>query len=799
MFTTHTPVPAGIDRFPMDLVEHYLGRDGQGGSKLVPGVGVGEVLALGVEDDPSRFNMAHMGLRLAQRANGVAKLHGVVSREMFAGLYPGFAPEEVPIGSVTNGVHLPTWASREMYQVAGDMANWQDLASAGGVAARGQRLRRAALGRCATRCAPGWSRWPAPAVKKSWLQRGRTEAELGWTDSILDPDILTIGFARRVSTYKRLTLMLRDPERLRALLLDPERPLQIIVAGKAHPADDGGKGFMQEMVRFTDDPSIRHRITFLPDYDMSMASVLCAGADVWLNNPIRPQEASGTSGMKAALNGGLNLSISDGWWDELYDGHDGWMIPTADGIADHNRRDDLEASALYDLLEKHVTRLFYDRSTDDRPGRWVEMVRHTLSYLGPRVQATRMVRDYVQQYYAPAAVSSRQVLADDFAPAKAARGLEGRRPRRLGSGAGDQRRHLRHRRDTVAGQHDDRPGARRPRWAVAGGRQRPGRHRSGGLSTTSCTTCSTSTWTRRRVGPPVRSLPPTRCSTSRTCRCRGPARSATPCGSCRGTSCSRPPPRWAWWSPPELFAEAVGARLSTRAVPPPVVPSCPPVASASGGQPGFLGRWRPQPAAAGEGNTMGSSVAHLVGNVATELRTSLENQGHERVSFRLIATERRRDAATGSWVDGDEFAVTVVCWGTLARNVAQSVRLGDPLMVAGRLTTRRFEADGETKYLTELRAIQLGHDLSRGRSVFSRASGAAAAAPLDGARGRRRPIRTRRPTGPPVTPPSTRCSPRRSERLPDHGDVRGALSHGGPAGSGWGPWRWTGRRRRRPG
>ncbi|WP_111765308.1 alpha-glucan family phosphorylase [Nakamurella deserti] len=418
VFTTHTPVPAGIDRFPMSLVEHYLGHDGRGGSKLVPGVGVGEVLALGVEDDPSRFNMAHMGLRLAQRANGVAKLHGVVSREMFAGLYPGFAPEEVPIGSVTNGVHLPTWASREMYQVAGDMANWQDLASAGewphaaGVSdERLWELRNTLRARLIEMA--------RARVKKSWLQRGRTEAELGWTDSILGPDILTIGFARRVSTYKRLTLMLRDPERLRALLLDPERPLQIIVAGKAHPADDGGKGFMQEMVRFTDDPSIRHRITFLPDYDMSMASVLCAGADVWLNNPIRPQEASGTSGMKAALNGGLNLSISDGWWDELYDGHDGWMIPTADGIADHNRRDDLEASALYDLLEKHVTRLFYDRASDDRPGRWVEMVRHTLSYLGPRVQATRMVRDYVQRYYAPAAVSSRAVLADGFAPAKA--------------------------------------------------------------------------------------------------------------------------------------------------------------------------------------------------------------------------------------------------------------------------------------------------------------------------------------------------------------------------------------------
>jgi starch phosphorylase len=169
---------------------------------------------------------------------------------------------------------------------------------------------------------------------------------------------------------------------------------------------------MQEMVRFTDDPTIRHRITFLPDYDMGMAAVLCAGADVWLNNPIRPQEASGTSGMKAALNGGLNLSISDGWWDELYDGHDGWTIPTADGIGDDNRRDDLEAAALYDLIEKRVAPLFYRRGESGRPDAWVDTVRHTLAYLGPRVQATRMVRDYVNGYYGPAVASSRAVTTD---------------------------------------------------------------------------------------------------------------------------------------------------------------------------------------------------------------------------------------------------------------------------------------------------------------------------------------------------------------------------------------------------
>jgi starch phosphorylase len=355
--------------------------------------------------------MAHMGLRLAQRANGVAKLHGVVSRAMFAGLYPGFEPEEVPIGSVTNGVHLPTWAAREMYDVAGDMADWQDLASAQTwpSAAKVSRDRLWELRNTLRRRLVAMARTVA---RRSALQRGATVTELEWTESILDPDILTIGFARRVSTYKRLTLMLRDPQRLRSILLDPQRPVQIVVAGKAHPADDGGKRYMQEMVRFTDDTSIRHRIVFLPDYDMGMAAVLCAGADVWLNNPIRPQEASGTSGMKAALNGVLNQSVSDGWWDELFDGYDGWAIPTADGVGDERRRDDLEAAALYDLIEKRVAPLFYRRNEAGLPEGWVDTVRHTLAYLGPRVQATRMVRDYVTGYYAPAAAASRVVNQD---------------------------------------------------------------------------------------------------------------------------------------------------------------------------------------------------------------------------------------------------------------------------------------------------------------------------------------------------------------------------------------------------
>jgi starch phosphorylase len=206
--------------------------------------------------------------------------------------------------------------------------------------------------------------------------------------------------------------MLRDPARLKKLLLHPERPIQLVIAGKSHPADDGGKRLIQEMVRFADDPEIRHRIVFLPNYDIAMAQPLYPGCDVWLNNPLRPYEACGTSGMKAALNGGLNLSILDGWWDEWYDGQNGWAIPSADGVEDQDRRDDLEAAALYDLLEHEVAPRFYDVDGDGVPTRWIEMVRHTLKSLGPKVLATRQVCDYVRELYTPASRTSRLLNSD---------------------------------------------------------------------------------------------------------------------------------------------------------------------------------------------------------------------------------------------------------------------------------------------------------------------------------------------------------------------------------------------------
>ncbi|MGQ4437761.1 MULTISPECIES: glycosyltransferase family 1 protein [unclassified Streptomyces] len=417
VFTTHTPVPAGIDRFDRELVARHFGPEAE-----LPRMDVQHILSLGMETypggEPNLFNMAVMGLRLGQRANGVSLLHGQVSREMFSGLWPGFDPEEVPITSVTNGVHAPTWVAPEVFRLGARQigaSRTEDALTVGGS-----------------------DRWDAVAeipdqdiwelrrelreqlvvevrerLRASWRQRGAGSAELGWIDGVLDPDVLTIGFARRVPSYKRLTLMLRDRDRLMDLLLHPDHPIQIVVAGKAHPADDGGKRLVQELVRFADDPRVRHRIVFLPDYGMAMAQKLYPGCDIWLNNPLRPLEACGTSGMKAALNGCLNLSVLDGWWDEWFQPDFGWSIPTADGTGtDPDHRDDVEAAALYDLLEQRVTPRFYERGQDGLPDRWIEMVRRTLTLLGPKVLAGRMVREYVERLYAPAAHAHRAMTPD---------------------------------------------------------------------------------------------------------------------------------------------------------------------------------------------------------------------------------------------------------------------------------------------------------------------------------------------------------------------------------------------------
>ena len=418
VFTTHTPVPAGIDRFEAPLVARYFSTE------LLPGVDVKDVLALGAENyaggTPDTFNMAVMGLRLAQRANGVSKLHGDVSRHMFGALWPGFDPDDVPITSITNGVHAPTWTDPQVSGLAESflgtedttLADWASGADGNGGVSDGElwalrgRLREQLVTDARAR------------TSAAWAEQNPGVGDPGWFGRLLDPGVLTIGFARRVPTYKRLTLMLHDPERLRALLTHPTRPVQIVIAGKSHPADDEGKRLIQQLVEFSQGVDVRERIHFLPNYDIGMAQLLYPGTDIWLNNPLRPLEACGTSGMKAALNGSLNLSILDGWWNEYYDEEDGWAIPSADSAGDGAERDALEAGSLYDLIEHQIAPRFYDRGADGVPTRWVANIRHTLATLSPELSAGRMVREYVERLYLPAAAADRAISAKSYQPAR---------------------------------------------------------------------------------------------------------------------------------------------------------------------------------------------------------------------------------------------------------------------------------------------------------------------------------------------------------------------------------------------
>ncbi len=412
VFTTHTPVPAGIDRFPRDLIADFLA------SRLFAGLDATRALALGLEEyeggDKNVFNMAVLGLHLGQHANGVSVLHGAVSRGMFGALWPGVDTAEVPITSITNGVHAPTWVhpaikglSERAFGDAHSAAHdWTDreVISDGELWGVRSQMKSELVAEARRRVAAS-ARSNGNGVVPAWI------------DSMLDPEVLTIGFARRVPTYKRLTLMLRDPERLTKLLTDKKRPVQIVIGGKSHPADDSGKILIQQLVRFSRDPKVRGRIVFLPDYDITLAKTLYPGCDVWLNNPLRPLEACGTSGMKAALNGALNLSILDGWWDEWFDGENGWAIPTADTASTDEERDDAEASALYDLIEHQLVPRFYDREGGIPLG-WLRMVRHTMTELGKKATSDRMVQDYVTRLYVPAAEHDTALRADGFAEAK---------------------------------------------------------------------------------------------------------------------------------------------------------------------------------------------------------------------------------------------------------------------------------------------------------------------------------------------------------------------------------------------
>ena len=410
IFTTHTPVPAGIDRFPREMMERYFKRFAD--ECKIP---FAELMALGQEpgsgpDAP--FNMAVMGLRLASMSNGVSKLHATVSRRMFSGLWAGVPDEETPILAVTNGVHARTWVSPEMDELLNryvlpewpeaDEARWariedahddevwrvRDQGRARLVAFVRQRLREAAVA------------------------RGISESDVTWMGEVLDPRVLTIGFARRFAAYKRATLLLSQPDRLKELLTSNERPVQLIFAGKAHPADDVGKEMIREIVHFSRDPEVRHRMAFVEDYDIVVARHLYQGADVWVNTPRRPLEACGTSGMKAAINGALNCSILDGWWDEMFDGDNGWAISSAETYDDPARRDEVEAASLFELLERQIVPLYYERYGGPLPRSWVRKVKASLHSLGFRVSASRMVQDYVEEMYEPAAARAEVMTRD---------------------------------------------------------------------------------------------------------------------------------------------------------------------------------------------------------------------------------------------------------------------------------------------------------------------------------------------------------------------------------------------------
>ena len=411
VFTTHTPVPAGIDHFPRELIERHLG-----GFCCDLQIPMDRLMALGHfpgEDPDARFNMAVFGLRMSGRANAVSELHRKVSQEMFRRLWPGLNASEIPIAAVTNGVDVRSWASPEAATLLDRQLGprWE----AEGVADFSQLLSVPDSELWEMR-QPGRRRLIEAVRERLRLahrRRGVAESELGWTDSVLEGDGILVGFARRVATYKRGGLLFTQPERLRRLLLDPERPLQLVIAGKAHPKDDDGKRIIQQLAQAAAEPELRARLVFLEDYDLALARLMYRGADVWLNTPRRPMEACGTSGMKAAVSGALNLSILDGWWDEGYQEGNGFAIPSFEEEEDVATRDRLEAEALFQLLEDEVLPLFYARDAEGLPSSWLETVRRSLATVTPLASGSRMVEDYVRRLYLPAATARGLLEAGD--------------------------------------------------------------------------------------------------------------------------------------------------------------------------------------------------------------------------------------------------------------------------------------------------------------------------------------------------------------------------------------------------
>lgn len=401
VFTTHTPVPAGHDIFDAEQVARCAAGfwgDLPVDESALPRLGAHPVR------EPDRFHMTVLAMSLAAKVNGVAVRHGHVSRALWQDLWPGRPQDDVPIGAVTNGVHVGTWMANPVMELLDQHlgAGWGAHVDDPGLWERLRELDAAALWRVHLELKHHLLATIREETRRRFADSWKQPAQVASAGALLDPNTLTIGFARRFATYKRANLLFRDPARLRRLLVDPRRPVQVVIAGKAHPADTPGKEVLQVIHRYTHDPFFEGRVAFLEDYEMHLAHVLVQGVDLWLNVPRVPLEASGTSGMKAALNGVPQLSTIDGWWEEGYDGTNGWAIPLAPDPDDHDATDDHDAEQLYRLLETEVVPAYYLRDPHGVPPAWVERMRHAIRVAGSRFTARRMVQDYTGRYYLPA-------------------------------------------------------------------------------------------------------------------------------------------------------------------------------------------------------------------------------------------------------------------------------------------------------------------------------------------------------------------------------------------------------------
>jgi starch phosphorylase len=403
VFTTHTPVPAGNERFDPELVRRYL-------EPMLPrlGLGWGEVAALGrenPEDQNEAFCMTVLALKLAAHCNGVARLHGATSRRMWQNLWPTLPVEQVPIGHVTNGVHTLGWLSHDMESLFARYLGprFRENPTAFELFKRIDEIPDSEVWRTHERRRERLVGFVRKRLLERGQERGAPQTEMALAEEALDPEALTIGFARRFATYKRGTLLFSDLDRLDRILNHAERPIQLLFAGKSHPHDEPGKALIREIVHHSKDPRFQGKIVFIEDYDIAVARYLVNGVDVWLNTPRRPLEASGTSGMKAAVAGALNASILDGWWDEAYTPEVGWAIGNREIYEDPNQQDFVESQALYDLLEQEIVPLFYTRGRDGLPRGWIRKMKASMRELGSFYNTNRMLVDYVETMYVPAA------------------------------------------------------------------------------------------------------------------------------------------------------------------------------------------------------------------------------------------------------------------------------------------------------------------------------------------------------------------------------------------------------------